>query len=302
MQASRQGWLMCGAAALAVWAAGCGPGRAGEAWSVRQVGVLEGFNTPECICIDSATGYGYVSNIVCKHKVKETVNAKDGAGFISRLAPGGTIDKLRWVESTPEAPLHSVKGLCVLRGVLYGADLDRVVRYDLRTGRPLKAIPIAGAKLLNDLATDGKDVYVSDTIVGRIHRLRGERAEVFQELEGANGLTFHRGRMFALSVGLHEMYELDPAGKAPPRPFGLASHFKGIDGIEVLADGSFLVTDVWGSKFFWVGADRRTVRLLAEHEAIADLGIDRRRGLVFLPLFWESKVVVYQLGRPRQRR
>ena len=88
---------------------------------------------------------------------------------------------------------------------------------------------------------------------------------------------------------------LDPSGDAPPKPFGLADHFTGIDGIEVLDDGSFLVTDVWGSKLFWVGADRKTVRLLAEHESPADLAIDRTRGLVFVPLFWEGKVVVYRL-------
>ncbi|MFC1806474.1 hypothetical protein ACFL09_05785, partial [Planctomycetota bacterium] len=303
MRMKRAGWMACAAAALAMCVLGCARRkkrwRPSKPWKVYQVKVLEGFDTPESVCIDPTTGIGYVSNVVCPKGATEKVNAKDGKGFISRLTPGGRIDKLRWVDSTEAAPLHAVKGLCILDGVLYGADIDRVVRYEVKTGRPLAPIRISGAKLLNDMATDGRDVYVSDTGGGQIYRIRGDRAEVFQELERANGLAFHRGRMFALSVGLHEMYELDPAGKTPPQPFGLARHFKGIDGIAVLADGSFLVTDVWGSKFFWVGADRRTVHLLGPLASPADLAIDRRRGLALVPLFWEGKVVVYGLDRPR---
>ena len=101
MLVTRRPVLACGLVALAICAVGCRPGVPGRtARVVEQVRVLEGFSTPEGVCVDPATGYGYVSNIVCKYKVKETVNAKDGQAFISRLAPGGTIDRLRWVEST----------------------------------------------------------------------------------------------------------------------------------------------------------------------------------------------------------
>ena len=53
----------------------------------------------------------------------------------------------------------------------------------------------------------------------------------------------------------------------------------------------------WGDRLFWVGADRRTVRLLAEIGSPADLAVDREPGLVLVPLFWESEAAVYRLER-----
>lgn len=147
------------------------------------------------------------------------------------------------------------------------------------------------------MATDGNHVYVSDTGTGKLHRLRGEEVAVLQGPEGANGITFSNGKMYALGLTAHDVYELDPSGKGKPKPFGLGEHFKGPDGIEVLDDGSFLVSDVWGHTLSWVGADRETVRLLAKHECVADIGLDRERNLLFLPLFWESVVVVYKLEK-----
>ena len=49
-------------------------------------------------------------------------------------------------------------------------------------------------------------------------------------------------------------------------------------------------------------ADRKTVRLLAELQYPADIGLDRQRGLLFVPLFWDSRVIVYQLPTVATRR
>ena len=49
-------------------------------------------------------------------------------------------------------------------------------------------------------------------------------------------------------------------GKTPPKPFGLAAHFKSLDAIEVLDDGTFLVSDFPGNKVCTISADRKTVR------------------------------------------
>ncbi len=268
---------------------------ASASWELRPVAVLEGFDTPECVCLDPATGTAYVSNVVAPKLVAEKVNVTDGTGFISRLAPGGQIDTLRWIESTPAAPLNAIKGMCIQDGVLYGADLTRVVRYEIATRKSLPPIEIAGAIMLNDMYSDGRQVYVSDTRGGRIYRLDGQQAAEFAVLKGANGLTMAGGRFYALSTTEHDLFEIDVRGERQPRPFGLAEHFVGPDGIEVLADGSFLVSDVRGHKLLHVGSDHRTVRVLAELQYPADIGLDRQRNLLFVPLFWDSRVMVYQL-------
>ena len=49
-----------------------------------------------------------------------------------------------------------------------------------------------------------------------------------------------------------DIYELDPTGKTPPKAFGLAPAFAGIDGIEILDDGTFLITDCHGHRVYTV--------------------------------------------------
>jgi len=264
-------------------------------WNLQQVAVLEGFDTPECVCVDPATGFAYVSNVVAPRLVAEKVNVTDGTGFISRLAPGGQIDTLHWIDSTPEAPLNSLKGLCIQDGVLYGADLTRVVRYQIAGRKPLPAIEVPRSIMLNDLYSDGRSVYASDTRAGQIYRIDATKPTEFAVLKGANGLTMAARRFYALSTTEHDLFEIDLQGAQAARPFGLAERFIGPDGIEVLADGSFLVSDVKGHKLLRVGADRQTVRVLADLQYPADIGLDRQRGLLFVPLFWDSRVMVYRL-------
>lgn len=267
----------------------------GSSWELRLVSVLEGFGEPECVCVDPATGAAYVSNVVSPKYQADKVNAADGAGFISRLAPGGKLDALHWIDSTPQAPLNSLKGMCILNGVLYGADIARVVRYDIVTHKALPPINIPAAVRLNDMASDGRCVYVSDTGGHKIYRLDGEQVSEFAPLDGANGITVADGRFYAVSTTQHDLYEINPRGGGKPRAFGLAKHFTGLDGIETLPDGSWIVSDVRGHKVCHVAADRKTVRVLAELQYAADIGLDRQRNLLMVPLFWDSRVMVYQL-------
>ncbi|MFP4058570.1 MAG: hypothetical protein ACLF0G_17015 [Candidatus Brocadiia bacterium] len=289
-------WRQAGGAALLLAGlAGCtAPG-----WTARQVILVRELNKPESVVVDPATGTGYVANVVARTEGTGSARfwAKDGTGFIASLKPGGLLHQYRWAESSPKAPLHSVKGMCILDGVLYAADIDRVVRYSVGTGQAMGPIEIPGAKRLNDMATDGQDVYVSDTATSTIYRLRGDEVEELKAPEGVNGITFWQGKMFAVSWPHHEIYELDPNGKREPRPFGLAGHFRTLDGIEVLPDGSFVVSDFEGDRVYWVGTDRRTVAPLVKAQTPADIGLDRERMLLFVPWLMGDRVTVHVLEK-----
>ena len=266
-----------------------------EGWSLKEVSVLEGLRTPECVVVDPATGCPYLSNIDTD---KEGFWEDDGTGFISKLKPGGAMDELKWRESKPEQKLNAPKGMCILDGVLYVTDNSRMVAFPLSKEAENKAIQnLHSGKKLNDLAGDGKAVWVSDTAEGKIHRCAAEGIREIKSPKGINGLAFHKERMFGVSWDLHEVYELDPAGKEEPKPFGLAAEFKNLDGIEALEDGSLLVTDFPGNKVVLISPDRKTTRVLATPESPADLGIDRERGLVFVPLFMKNRMIVYKLER-----
>jgi hypothetical protein len=269
-----------------------------KAWTATRLSVTTGFDVPECVLFDPARNVAFVSNISAKEGEYWSDNGK---GFISLLNRDGAVKNLRWIEGTAANPIHSPKGMCVLKDRLYFTDNARLMRS--RIGKNFEAsapeqVPLPGTKRLNDLATDGKSVLVSDTELGKVFRV--EPSGKFRELpapQNVNGVTFHRGKIFAVSWGLHEVYELDPAGKNPPAPFGLASHFTNLDGIEVLDDGTFIVSDFVGNKVCTISPDRKTVRTLIEIESPADIGLDRKRGILYVPQFLKNQAVLFQLKK-----
>ena len=286
-------WL----AAVVVLMGGCtrlawdtGPG-----WTAQEVGAIGAMDVPECVAVDPATGIAYVSNMVAAKP--DAFWADDGTGFLSRLRPGGNLESLRWKDSTPDHPLHSPKGMCVLQNVLYVADNTRLVGYALGDKGPAKPIQGPVGQKLNDLATDGEAVYISDTAAGVVYRCGTDGVRPIKAPEGVNGITFFKGRMFAVSWTLHDVYELDPTGEDIPIPFGLAAHFTNLDGIEVLDDGTFVVSDFYGHKISTIAPDRRTLRTLVTVTTPADIGLDRDRMLLYVPQFEAGRVVVYHLRK-----
>jgi sugar lactone lactonase YvrE len=140
-------------------------------------------------------------------------------------------------------------------------------------------------------------VFVSDTEAGKVFAYDPNGWREIKAPKGVNGITFFKDRMFAVSWDLHEVYELDAAGKDEPKPFGLAGHFKALDGIEVLDDGTFIVSDFDGGKVCTISPDRKKVDTLLTCESPADIGLDRARGLLYVPQFLKNRVLVFQLAK-----
>ena len=292
-------------AAVVLAACGCGPGGTTPmVWRLRKQSVLWDFKTPESMAVDPATGDIYVSNI--NPTSRGTVNVEDGRGFISRLGANGKVLDRRWARSTEANPIHSPKGMVVWDGWLCFTDMTVVKRCRLKPPGPAQVVPVAGAKDLNDMATDGKWLYASSTGQNRIYRIdpAGKIPPVILKgPAGVNGIAFHEGALYCVSVskGKADLFEIDQTGKSDPMPFGLAKYFVGIDSIEVLSDGTFLVTDCIGHKICTVAPDRRTVRTVVEGlEYPADMGFNRKRGLVYVPEFYRGRAVIYELYKSRR--
>jgi DNA-binding beta-propeller fold protein YncE len=264
-------------------------------WIARQTNLIAGFDVPECVVVDPESGAAYVSNI---ETPDQSYWADDGKGFISRISARKGLEELRWRDSTKEVPLNAPKGMCILNSSLYVADNTRVVRLPLVPLAPApKVIDIPGAKRLNDMVSANGVVYVSDTETGNIFRI-GSGAEIFliKGPPSANGITFFQGKMFAVSWDKHEVYELDPTGNRDPMPFGLASQFKNLDGIEVLDDGTFVVSDFTGNRVATIDADRKTVRtIIRQVESPADIGLDRAHNILYVPQVTKNRVSIYRL-------
>lgn len=269
-------------------------------WTARKVHQMEGFDIPECVVVDAKNNAAYVSNVVAARDGSgyDRFWEHDGTGFISRIQLPAKVDAVRWQQSSPRQKLNGPKGMCVQGGFLWVADIDRVVRFPLAGDGAAEVVAVPGAQALNDMATDGAAAYVTDIKAGKCYRLRaGGAHEEIPAPPGINGITFFQGKMYGASWGERDIYELDPKGARPPRPFGLKSHFRTPDGIEVLDDGTFIVSDSEGNQVVTIAPDERAVRKIIGTPAPADVGFDRSRGLLYVPLFFESRVEVYQLEK-----
>ncbi|MCK4999007.1 MAG: hypothetical protein KAS23_05710 [Anaerohalosphaera sp.] len=271
------------------------PGAWESVWKIEQIAVIEGLDLPECVAIDKANGNLYVSNVVTPD---ESFWVDDNNGFISQVKPDGTIKKLKWLKSTATTPIHDPKGMCILGRKLYFNDNTKIKYISLDEPGEVGVITIEGAKKLNDLATDGKSVWATDTETGKVFCISADGSiRQIPAPASINGITCYQGKVFAVSWDLHEVYELDPTGVKEPAAFGLASHFTALDSIEVLGDNSFIVTDFKGNQLCWISADRKTVRQLAELTSPADVGYDRVNNLLYVPQLLENRVVIYKLTR-----
>ncbi len=261
--------------------------------TVETVQVIENLDLPECVAIDPASGRIYVSNVVTPNKAYWV---DDNNGFISLLGPDGKMKALRWLESASAMAINDPKGMVVLNGKLYFNDNDKLKRCSLDRPDSVEIIPLPGAKKLNDLATDGQSIWVTDTETGNVFCVEPDgSSRVVQGPASINGITCHNGKVFAVSWDLHEVYELDPSGKKAPVPFGLAAHFTNLDCIEVLDNGTFIVSDYMGNKVCSIAKDRKTVRTLIELQSPADCGLDRKNKLLYVPEMLENRATILKL-------
>ncbi len=262
-------------------------------WALQKTRVLTGFHRPECVLVAPHDASIYISNIVLED---EAYWDDDGEGYISQYLFDGSLRKHRWLDSQPDAPLNGPKGMGILNGWLYIADNTRLMRYPLDGSRPLEAVEMPNCERLNDVATDGQAIWVSDIGASKIYRVdpKGGWREI-PSPPTPNGLTFGEGKMFAASWDQHDIYEVDPMGENDPIPFGLGDHFQSADGLEVLDDGSIIVTDFLGGTVNVVSPDRKSVKVLTEMITPADIGLDRRKRLLYVPSLKEDKVTIYAL-------
>src|SRR5271165_2403955 len=106
-----------------------------------------GFATPESVFYDADADRYLVSNINGKP------GEPDNNGFISVLSPDGAVTTLKWIEGGKgKVKLDAPKGMAVVKGVLYVADISAVRMFDAKTGAPKGDVKIDKSTFLNDVA------------------------------------------------------------------------------------------------------------------------------------------------------
>ncbi|HEX6099311.1 MAG TPA: hypothetical protein VF432_23555 [Thermoanaerobaculia bacterium] len=264
--------------------------------------VITDLRAPESVLHDRERDVYYISNI---HGGMLDV---DGNGFISRVDPRTMRVELHWIAGGRNGVrLDGPKGMAVAGDTLYVSDILAVRKFDRRTGAPLGAIELPGASFLNDIATDGRNVYVSDTGIAMgpglefletgtdaIWKIAGGRAEKIasgRELRHPNGLDFAGGKLRVVTFGSNELYELD----GDRRRAILRFPGEQLDGLVHLADGSPVVTS-WEADQIFAANDDGIRAVLASIPSPADIGYDTKRRLLLVPRPMNNQVTIHSLS------
>ncbi len=266
-----------------------------KVWEIKH-----GLAQPESTYYEPTTKTIFVSNVA------GDPFTKDGKGWITQLSVDGKVLKEKWAEG-----MHAPKGLRSHQGKLWVSDIDRVLVYNIPDGKLLQTIPVTGAKFLNDvaIAKDGS-VYVSDTVTGTIHLIKGDKVSTFvtgKNFAGPNGLLVAEPYLRVAAWGTDVKADLSAKGPGALYNIHLKTKKKSplldplgnLDGIEALGSkqgGGLLVSDWVAGKVYRTGKSNKPVETLLEGlKGAADIGYVEEKGLLLVPEMGADRVAAYQL-------
>jgi len=212
----------------------------------------------------------------------------DGVGGVGKLSVNGKDFDGKWITG-----LNAPKGLGKFGNKLYVADISEVVVIDIKNDKIEKKIPLEGASGLNDITVSSKGVvYVSDSKTSTIWKIQNDKPSVYLEnIKGANGLkAIGNDLLFAQGKDLMKA----DANKSVSK---IAEVTEGIDGIEPVGNGDYIVTS-WVGYIYYVQANGHFETLLdtrSHNKNAADIGYDAAKKIVYVPTFMGKTVAAYKL-------
>jgi sugar lactone lactonase YvrE len=273
-------------------------GSAGSAAAADEVWSLDGFQAPESVLFDAERNVLYVSNVA------GAPNEKDGAGFISRVAPDGTMQEAEWVTGF-DAP----KGLVQSGNTLYVTDIDRLVAINVDSGEISGEWAAEGAQFLNDPAVDESGrVFVSDMLADRIYVLENDALSVFAEgadLQHPNGLHIDGDTLTVAAWGknIKDDFSTETPGhllaidlnSKTVSSVGSGTPVGNLDGLEPDGSGGWLATDWVGGALYRIGADGAATELADLNQGSADLEYIPEEKLAIVPMMMDGKLTAYRI-------
>ncbi len=260
--------------------------------------VIDGFSSPESVTTDGRLFY--VSNV----GVKLAPSAKDGDGFISSLTPDGRLLERRFITG-----LNAPKGMGIIDGVLYVADIDKIVGFDLKSRKPVFSLDFSaeGTKSLNDITVvDSTTLLVSATDIGEVYAVtlgkHKRYTRMLIEIKGVNGLAFdaEHYRLFIVNfVDGKGALRVIPFKHGPGELQNLTGPVGMLDGVALLPGGRVLFSDwvKFGSPgrlylFDILSGKTKSVELKEAVKGPADFYYDKVRKKIWIPAMVEGRVMI----------
>lgn len=254
-----------------------------QMWTTEKV-----LTTSECVLYDKTNNVLYVSCI------NGAPNKKDGDGFIAQVGLDGKILKEKWITG-----LDTPRGMGIAGTTLYVTDIDRLVSFDIATGKMIKEWKVKGSSYLNDVAVanDGT-VYFSDSNTSSIYALRGgTTVETVMDadvtLGYVNGLYVNGNSLMLTGMKSGEVYSLDIATHNVQK---VAEGIGAGDGVEKYKNG-WLVSN-WNGEVWYISSNGETTEVLDSQEAklnSADIEVIEEKNMLLVPTFFGNTVSAYEL-------
>lgn len=237
-----------------------------KTWSLDQVALH-----PESIYFNQSSDRLFVSS------TDGVATKNSGKGYITILQKNGQI-----IEKNLIKGLDAPKGMIAFRNKLYVTDIDIVYVIDIDTAKVLKKYTIPKAMYLSDIALDGYDIYVSDTLTSKVHLIKDDNISTFisgPSYDSPNGLLIKKGKLLVASWGLTtdwssknkgHLYEVDLKTKKRKNitkiPLG------NLNGLELDEDSNYIVSDLVAHKVYQVSPKGQVKLLFSSKDEFADIG------------------------------
>jgi alpha-acetolactate decarboxylase len=256
---------------------------------------INGFSMPESITSNGERFF--ISN------QGQDVFSKDGDGFISEVSSDRKLTNLKVFPK--QGVLNAPKGMAIAGNVLYVADLDRIVGFDIESGKTVFELAIPEAKVLNDICRlDIGHIAVTETVSGNIYKvnIKTKSSEIIGNVPTANGIAYNEKSDQLIictngkSYGDGSVYVKSGNEGFQELP-NLAKGF--FDGVEFVDDDHLLISDwvtfpVKGFGKLWLyDLKNQSAEFQFTEESAADIFYDHKTSEIWIPQMFQNKVVVY---------
>ena len=226
--------------------------------------------------------------VVMNAGVPQTMQENDG--YVSLLNPDGSVHTAKWIGATRDGlTLNHPLGSAIQNGVLYTADMDTVRTFDLATGQPGRAFPVAGSTFLNGIAvTKDGTIFVSNTRPPECLYKITPSGEVSTVVAGKplvlpNGVAIDTdGNVVVVNVGDNAVLTFNANdGKLVKTEHAAEG---GNDGIVVLADGTKYVSSVKFGSVSRIRPGAKAEIIAAGIPSAASMGYDSKQHQLIIPM------------------
>jgi hypothetical protein len=277
--------------------------------TASQAVQIMGLESPNSFVGDPQGKEYFISN------VNGEPDARDNNGFITKLDTDGKVTHLKFIQGgVADVLLHAPKGLALVGGILYVADLDQLKGFDTKTGKLLVTVTVPATSpqrpvSLTDVSS-GPDglLYASDQAGNSIYRIdatANHRVSLLvhdDRLAGPAGIAVHpkTNHVIAVSWNKGTILDISPDGGLTELVSNgfFTGRFQNLSGIDFDRWGNMYVSDFTKGKIWRMTRDQR-FQVIAEYlPTPADISIDRASNLILVPYHYAHAAEMNGLEAP----